>query len=146
MGDIKVEGEQGTCADEGNCHNSDINLLTLGGGGTVLIGNVKFGSGRVSLDMLGDVALARISEGGSDGLELDAGAARFGIEVGYGRPLGLSGNLGGDIGLSYRADFGDIKSGSGLEAGGGLNITIPGAGLRFEGNGRALLSGVRQRG
>ena len=142
MGDIKVEGEEGNCADEGNCHNSDINLLTLGGGGSVLIGNVKFGSGRVSLDMLGDVALARISEGGSDGLELDAGVARFGIEMGYGRPLGLNGNLGGDIGLSYRADFGDIKSGSGLEAGGGLNITIPGAGLRFEGNGRALLSGI----
>ena len=142
MGDIKVEGEEESCGSEPNCHNSDINLLTLGGGGSVLIGNVKFGSGRVSLDMLGDVALARISEGGSDGLELDAGVARFGIEMGYGRPLGLNGNLGGDIGLSYRADFGDIKSGSGLEAGGGLNITIPGAGLRFEGNGRALLSGI----
>ena len=140
MGDIKVEGEEENCTN--NCHNSDINLLTVGGGGTVLIGNVKFGSGRVSLDMLGDVALARISEGSSGGLELDAGVARFGIEMGYGRPLGLNGNLGGDIGLSYRADFGDIKSGSGLEAGGGLNITIPGAGLRFEGNGRALLSGI----
>lgn len=140
-GDIDVAEKGAVCSSRINCYKSGIRLLTAGAGGSVVMGNLKAGSGRVNFDVTGDFSLVRITEDISDGLNAEAGTARFGLEFGYGRPLGPDGNIGGDFDLAYRADFGDAETGSGFETGGGIKVTIPSWGLSFSGGGRALLSG-----
>ncbi|MCY4047622.1 MAG: putative Ig domain-containing protein, partial [Candidatus Dadabacteria bacterium] len=140
-GDIDVARKGAVCVSPDDCYKSGIRLLTAGAGGSVVMGNLRAGSGRVNFDVTGDVSLVRMTEDISGGLDAEAGTARFGLEFGYGRPLGPDGNIGGDFDLAYRADFGDAETGSGFETGGGLKVTIPSWGLSFSGAGRALLSG-----
>ena len=144
LGDVEVAKEGGGCGPLGNeCLKSDINLITGGGGGSVLLGNIKVGDGQISIDMAGDVALVRMLESDSvGGFETDGGTARWGLDFSYGRQVGLSGSFSGDISLAYRYDFGDSGSGDGLESGVGINFNIPGSGLRINANGRALVSGT----
>ncbi|MGI9229210.1 MAG: Ig-like domain-containing protein, partial [Gammaproteobacteria bacterium] len=69
----------------------------------------------------------------------EAGWLRFGLVVNHNRGLENGGSFGSSLEVTYRGDFGDALTGSGMEASGGLDFFYPELGLRFDISGRALL-------
>ena len=134
MGEVEVSITGGN-----DIRKRDLTLMTIGGGLNLQLLRWYVGLGSASVEMVGDVAFARFTEDGADGIDTDVGTARGGLDFRISAPMG-----GGDIDLSagaaYRRDFSDTVEGGGIEVGGGVRIGMPSAGLAVEGDARMLIS------
>ncbi|MCY3973267.1 MAG: autotransporter domain-containing protein, partial [Candidatus Dadabacteria bacterium] len=152
MGSLEAAQDGEVCNTErsAHCRESDATIITFGGGASGrMLDRRTAGGGRVVIDAIGDVVYARFIEDGDEGVNVDAGSARFGFELTGSRPAWWGSSLGGDLELAYRGDFGDDVKGSGLEAVGSVKFGVPRWGLRIDLGGRALIShsdNLRERG
>ncbi|MGI9228511.1 MAG: Ig-like domain-containing protein, partial [Gammaproteobacteria bacterium] len=98
------------------------------------------GGGAAQLGFVGEVNYTQAEETDSNLGATKTGSVRFGMKVDYNRMLEGDARMGSNLELTYRSDFGDYLTGSGMEVGGGVDFLLPGTGLRVDLNARTLLA------
>ncbi|MGI9228949.1 MAG: hypothetical protein ACR2P9_03725, partial [Gammaproteobacteria bacterium] len=134
-GDIEITTD-GRPADD---IKTDVELRTAGLGGYGLLFELA-GEGTTRLGFIGDGTYTYLLDRDETVFSsVDSGWVRLGLEMDYDRPLQSGGQVGGRLDATWRRDFSDLLSGSGMEVGGGLDFFLPGLGLRLDINVRTLL-------
>ncbi|MGI9323009.1 MAG: autotransporter domain-containing protein, partial [Pseudomonadales bacterium] len=90
-----------------------------------------------TLSIIADAFYTTVDQGSA---ESEAGQMRLGLEAKHSRSLDSGTNLGANMSLTTRIDFGDALAGSGLEFAGGFDFKVPRHGLTFDMEYRTLLT------
>ena len=131
-GDLEIS-EQGEMTRSG-----DVNLLTVGGGGSGMLWQDDITKMRLK----GEVSQTTLEvEDGTDFAEqeVDATSIRVAVEATRSRKLDGGGLLEPSLEVAVRYDGGDGETGGGAEVGGGLRYRNPATGLTADGRIRALI-------
>ena len=131
-GDLEIS-EQGEMTRSG-----DVNLLTVGGGGSGMLWQDDITKMRLK----GEVSQTTLEvEDGTDFAEqeVDATSIRVAVEATRSRKLDGGGLLEPSLEVAVRYDGGDGETGGGAEVGGALRYRNPATGLTADGRIRALI-------
>ena len=131
-GDLEIS-EQGEMTRSG-----DVNLLTVGGGGSGMLWQDDITKMRLK----GEVSQTTLEvEDGTDFAEqeVDATSIRVAVEATRSRKLDGGGLLEPSVEVAARYDGGDGETGGGAEVGGALRYRNPATGLTADGRIRALI-------
>ena len=129
-GQVDIYGELG------GHYGRDIDWQQLAAGGQ---SPIKMDKERLTLSLVGDGFISRMSVDEPGGLDVTAARLRFGLEADYRRKLQTT-DFGASMTLAARQDAGDALEGAGMEMGGGLSLAFPGAGLKLAFKARTLLA------
>ena len=118
----------------------DVNLLTVGGGGSGML----WQDDATTLRLKGEVSQTTLEvEGGDDNdfaeQEIDATSLRVALEATRSRRLAGGGIFEPSVEVAARYDGGDGETGGGAEVGGALRYRNPATGLTADGRIRALI-------
>ena len=128
-----------TLADLSSRYERDVELTSwaLGGYGNLYAKTSAEGD-VTRLGFIGNAVLSEMEEDGANGIAVDAGRLRLGVELSHDRALTV-GRLDSSVAMSLRHDTGDALTGSGVELGGGLKLLMN-RGLELEVAARSLLA------
>ena len=137
-GDLEITPDNGGSTPISD--DFDVNLLTVGGGGSGML----WQNDTTTLRLKGEVAQTTLEvEGGDDNdfaeQEIDATSARIAVEVTRSRRLAGGGIFEPSLEVAARYDGGDGETGGGGEVGGALRYRNPATGVTADGRVRALV-------
>ena len=130
------KGQVDIFGDLGGHYGRDLDWQQLAAGGQ---SPIKMDKQRLTLSLVGDGFISRMSVDEPGGLDVTAARLRFGLEADYRRTLDRT-DFGASMTLAARQDAGDALEGAGMEMGGGLSLAFPGAGLKVAFKARTLIA------
>ena len=140
-GDLEIT-EQNASRISQTPQSGDVNLLTIGGGGSGMLWQGDLGQGgTTTLRLKGEVSQTQLEvEGGAFAeQEIDATGMRIALEAGRSHTLDGGGVFEPSLEVGARYDGGDGETGGGAEVGGALRYRNPATGLTADGRIRALV-------
>ena len=141
-GDLEITG-QGASGISQAPKSGDVNLQTIGGGGSGMLWQSGLRQGSTTtLRLKGEVSQTQLEVEGSDDFaeqEIDATGMRIAVEATRSRRLAGGGIFEPSVEVAARYDGGDGETGGGAEVGGALRYRNPATGLTADGRIRALV-------
>ena len=141
-GDLEIT-EQNAGGVSQTPQSGDVNLLTIGGGGSGMLWQGDLGQGgTTTLRLKGEVSQTQLEVKGGDAFaeqEIDATGMRIALEAGRSHTLDGGGVFEPSLEIAARYDGGDGETGGGAEVGGALRYRNPATGLTADGRIRALV-------
>lgn len=138
QGDTEIT-ESGTSVICDDCQ-FDVVMRSLSFGVSRPFYETDAAGGNAEVNFIGDLAYSHLQAETREPITAESGWVRIGVEMDYQRPLADNNQLEGGFELAWRSDFGDARSGNGLELGANLDLRMPELGLRFDIDFRTLLT------
>ena len=134
-GDLEIKPDTGSSTPITD--DFDVNLLTVGGGGSGML----WQDGATTLRLKGEVSQTTLEVEGETFAEqeIDATSIRIAVEATRSRRLAGGGIFEPSVEVAARHDGGDGETGGGAEVGGALRYRNPATGLTADGRIRALM-------
>ena len=134
-GDLEIKPDTGSSTPITD--DFDVNLLTVGGGGSGML----WQDGTTTLRLKGEVSQTTLEVEGETFAEqeIDATSIRIAVEATRSRRLAGGGIFEPSVEVAARHDGGDGETGGGAEVGGALRYRNPATGLTADGRIRALM-------
>ena len=134
-GDLEIKPDTGSSTPITD--DFDVNLLTVGGGGSGML----WQDGTTTLRLKGEVSQTTLEVEGETFAEqeIDATSIRVAVEATRPRTLDGGGIFEPSVEVAARHDGGDGETGGGAEVGGALRYRNPATGLTADGRIRALM-------
>ncbi|MGI9250305.1 MAG: Ig-like domain-containing protein [Pseudohongiellaceae bacterium] len=127
-------------SDGRSSYSSDVDTQSLGLGGYSPIFSFSNENATTRIGVIGDGMFSHTSESDTadPGVSVHDGRIRVGFELRSERQAGSGGLFSSTAEITYRYDFGDTQSGTGIEIGGGLDYVLA-TGLKVDVDARTLL-------
>ena len=135
-GDIELVEGGGNTRD----FKRDAALRTAAFGGYGPLRENAGAGGTTRFGFVADGVYAHLEETETDTVQVESGWLRAGFELDYDRDLEGGNALSTTLELTLRHDFGDARTGTGVELSGGIDYGLADSGLLFDLNVRSLLS------